>query len=85
LKRLLDSWDRNGSKSGPTPRQIEDDDDDGDDNDGGGDDDDDDDDNDDDDLYQYIYNIYIYKTCKTFEIPENNVFSDSQHIHKFYK
>ena len=38
LKRLLDTWDRNGSTSGPTPWQIYDDDD------GGGDDDDDDDD-----------------------------------------
>jgi len=28
LKRLLDTWDRNGSKSGPTPWQIYDDDDD---------------------------------------------------------
>ena len=28
LKRLLDMWDRNGSTSGPTPRQIYDDDDD---------------------------------------------------------
>jgi hypothetical protein len=26
LKRLLDTWDRNGSKSGPTPWQIYDDD-----------------------------------------------------------
>ena len=33
LKRLLDTWDRNGSTSGPTPRQIYDDDDDDDDND----------------------------------------------------
>ena len=31
LKRLLDTWDRNGSTSGPTPRQIYDDDDDDDD------------------------------------------------------
>jgi len=29
LKRLLDTWDRNGSRSGPTPWQIYDDDDDG--------------------------------------------------------
>jgi len=36
LKRLLDTWDRNGSTSGPTPWKIYDD------------DDDDDDDNDDD-------------------------------------
>jgi hypothetical protein len=28
LKRLLDSWNRNGSTSGPTPWQIDDDDDD---------------------------------------------------------
>jgi len=28
LKRLLDTWDRNGSTSGPTPWQIYDDDDD---------------------------------------------------------
>jgi len=28
LKRLLDTWDRNGSTSGPTPWQIDDDDDD---------------------------------------------------------
>jgi len=28
LKRLLDTWDRNGSTSGPTPRKIYDDDDD---------------------------------------------------------
>ena len=27
LRRLLDTWDRNGSTSGPTPRQIDDDDD----------------------------------------------------------
>ena len=33
LKRLLDTWDRNGSKSGPTPWQIHDDDDDDDDDD----------------------------------------------------
>ena len=31
LKRLLDTWDRNGSISGPTPWQIYDDDDDDDD------------------------------------------------------
>ena len=31
LKRLLDSWDRNGSTSGPTPWKIDDDDDDDDD------------------------------------------------------
>jgi len=31
LKRLLDTWDRNGSTSGPTPWQIYDDDDDDDD------------------------------------------------------
>ena len=40
LKRLLDTWDRNASTSGPTPWQIYDDDD---------DDDDDGDDNDNDD------------------------------------
>jgi len=28
LKRLLDTWDRNGTTSGPTPWQIHDDDDD---------------------------------------------------------
>jgi hypothetical protein len=28
LKRLLDTWDRNGSTSGPTPWQIHDEDDD---------------------------------------------------------
>ena len=33
LKRLLDTWDRNGSTSGPTPWQIYDDDDDDDDDD----------------------------------------------------
>ena len=33
LKRLLDTCDRNGSTSGPTPRQIYDDDDDDDDDD----------------------------------------------------
>ena len=32
LKRLLDTWDRNGSTSGPTPWKIHDDDDDDDDN-----------------------------------------------------
>ena len=48
LKRLLDTWDRNGSTSGPTPLQIDDDDNDDDDND---DDDNDDDDNDDDDKF----------------------------------
>ena len=42
LKRLLDTWDRNGSTGGPTAWQIYDDDDDDD----GGDDDDDDDDGD---------------------------------------
>ena len=49
LKRLLDTWDRNGSTSGPTPWQIydDDDDDDGDDDDDDVDDDDDDDDEDD--------------------------------------
>jgi len=31
LKRLLDTWDQNGSASGPTPWQIYDDDDDDDD------------------------------------------------------
>ena len=31
LKRLLDTWDRNGSTSGPTPWKIYDDDDDDDD------------------------------------------------------
>jgi len=39
LKRLLETWDRNGSTSAPTPWQLYDDDDDGDDD---GDDDDDD-------------------------------------------
>jgi len=38
LKRLLDTWDRKGSTSGPTPWQIYDDDDDGDDGDDGDDD-----------------------------------------------
>jgi hypothetical protein len=33
LKRLLDTWDRNGSTSGPTPWQTYDDDDDDDDDD----------------------------------------------------
>jgi hypothetical protein len=44
LKRLLDTWDRSGSTSGPTPRQTDDDDDDDDDddNDNGEDIDDDD-------------------------------------------
>ena len=46
MKRLLDTWDRNGSTSGLTPWRIYDDDDDDDDDDG---DDDDDDDGDDDD------------------------------------
>jgi hypothetical protein len=45
LKRLLDTWDRNGSTSGPTPWQIDNDD----------NDDDDDDDNDDDDLKTEMY------------------------------
>ena len=47
LKRLLDTWDRNGSTSGRTAWRIYDDDDD-DDDDGDDDDDDDDDDGDDD-------------------------------------
>ena len=41
LKRLLDTWDRNGSTSGPTPWKIYDD-----------DDDDGDDDNDDSQLFK---------------------------------
>jgi len=47
LKRLLDTWDRNGSTSSPTPWQIHDDDD------YYGDDDDDDDD--------YDYRVLILK------------------------
>jgi hypothetical protein len=39
LKRLVDTWDRNGSTSGPTAWQIDDDDDDGDDDDDDYDDD----------------------------------------------
>jgi hypothetical protein len=45
--RLLDTWHRNGSTSGPTPWKIYDDDDDDDDGDGGCDD------NDDNDNYVY--------------------------------
>ena len=37
LKRLLDTWDQNGSTSSPSPWQIYDDDDDDDDGGGGGD------------------------------------------------
>jgi len=50
LKRLLDTWNRNGSTSGPTPWQIYDDDDDDYD-----DDDDEDDDYDGDDSLQCIW------------------------------
>ena len=45
LKRLLDTWDWNGSTGGPTPWQIYDD---------SGSDDGDDDDDDDDDLSVYL-------------------------------
>jgi hypothetical protein len=52
LKRLLDTWDRDGSTSGPTPWQIYDD------------DDDDDDDNDDNDEYLEAMKCVVRQKCK---------------------
>jgi len=48
LKRLLDTWDRNGSTSCPTPWQIYDDD----------DDDDNNDYDDDDDTYKKMHDVF---------------------------
>jgi hypothetical protein len=54
LKRILDTWDRNGSTSGPTPWQIYDD------------DDDDGDDDDDDDVTMYRRSWFYSEHGQTF-------------------
>jgi hypothetical protein len=61
LKRLLDTWDRNGSTSGPTPWQTYDD-------------DDDDDDDDDEFLHYYVYCSFTQQGWH--EILFHRMFSD---------